>query len=52
MSDKIPVSIIELPWRCQAFPDISLPEKLNGKSHGPQNKTFITETNPGVAFEL
>ena len=39
---KIPVPTIELPLRrFQTFFDISLPKKLIGKSHRPQNKTFL-----------
>ena len=34
------------------FLDISLPEKLIGKSHRPQNKTFIRGASPGVSDEL
>ena len=50
---KIPVPTIELPkWRFQTFLDISLPEKLIGKSHRPQNKTFIRGASPGVSDEL
>ena len=44
---------IELPKRrFQTFLDISLPEKLIGKSHRPQNKTFIRGASPGVSDEL
>ena len=40
--DKTLVSTKELPKRrSQTFLYISLPEKLIGKSHRPQNKTFI-----------
>ena len=50
--DKIPVPTIELPWtRSQTFFYISLPEKLVGKSHGLQNKSFIREASPGVPDE-
>ena len=50
---KIPVPIIELPKRrFQTFLGISLPEKVIGKSHRPQNKTFIRGTSPGVSDEL
>ena len=46
---KIPVPTIELPWkRFQTFLDISLSEKLIGKSQRPQNKTFIRGASPGV----
>ena len=39
--DKIPVATIERPWRwSQTFLYIFLPEKLIGKSHRPQSKTF------------
>ena len=34
------------------FLDISLPEKLIGKSHRPQNKTFIRGASPGVSDKL
>ena len=51
--DKIPVPTIELPLRrFQTFLYISLPEKLIGKSHRPQNKTFIGGAGPGVSAEL
>ena len=51
--DKIPVPTIELPYRrSQTFYYISLPEKLIGKSHRPQNKTFIRGASPGVSDEL
>ena len=41
---KILVPTIELPKRrFQTFLDMSLPEKLIGKSHCPQNKIFICE---------
>ena len=50
---KIPVMTIVLPWRrFQTFLDISLPEKLIGKSHRPKNKTFIRVASPGVSDEL
>ena len=50
---KIPVPTIELPQRrFQTFLDISLPEKLIGKSLCPQNKTFIRGASPGVSDEL
>ena len=50
---KIPVSTIELPWRrFQSFRDISLPEKLIGKSQRPHNKTFIRGASPCVSDEL
>ena len=53
MFGKIPVPTIELPWRrFQTFLDISLPVKLIGKSHRPQNKTFIRGASPGVSDEL
>ena len=46
---KIPVPTIELPKRrFPRFLDISLPEKLIGKSHRPQNKTFIKSSNVHV----
>ena len=51
--DKIPISTIELSLRrSQTFLYISLPEKLIGKSHRPQNKTFIVGASPGVSDEL
>ena len=41
---EIPVSTIELPKRrFQTSPDISLPEKLIGKSHRPKMKHFDEE---------
>ena len=50
---KIPIPTIELPYRrFQTFLDISLPEKLIGQSHRPQNKTFIRGASPGVSDEL
>ena len=50
---KIPVPTIELPYRrFQTFLDISLPEKLIGKSHRPQNITFIKGASPGVSDKL
>ena len=53
MFGKIPVPTIELPKRrFQTFLDISLPEKLIGKSHRTQNKTFIRGASPGVSVEL
>ena len=53
MFGKIPVPTIELPKRrFQTFLDISLPEKLIGKSHRPQNKTFIRGASPGVSDKL
>ena len=48
--DKIPVPTIELlKRRFQTFLDISLPGKLMGKSHRPQNKTLIRGACPGVS---
>ena len=35
-----------------SFLDISLPEKLIGKSYRPQNKTFIRGASPCVSDEL
>ena len=50
---KIAVPTITLPYRrFQTFLDKSLPEKLIGKSHRPQNKTFISGASPGVSDEL
>ena len=50
---KIPVPTIELSERrFQTFLDISLHEKLIGKLHRPQNKTFIRGASPGVWDEL
>ena len=44
---------IELPYRrFQTFLDISLPVKLIGKLHRPQNKTFIRGASPGVSVEV
>ena len=52
MFGKIREPIIELPYRrFQTFLDISLPEKLIGKSPRPQNKTFIRGASPGVSNE-
>ena len=46
---KIPVLTIKLSKRrFQIFLDISLPEKLIGKVHRPQNKTYIRGASPGV----
>ena len=52
--DKIPVPTIELPKRRSQtfFFYISLPDKFIGKSHRPQNKTFIRGASPGVSDEL
>ena len=51
--DKIPVPITELPKRLsQKYNYLSLPEKLIGKPHRPQNKTFIRGASPGVSDEL
>ena len=48
--DKIPVPTIELPLRrSQTFLYISLHEKRIGKSHHPQNKTFIKGASPDVS---
>ena len=53
MFGEIPVPTIELPSRrFQTFLDISMPEKLIGKSHRPQNKTFIRGASPGVSDKL
>ena len=50
---KFLVPTIELPKRrFQTFLDVSLPEKLIGKSHRPQNKIFIRGASPGVSDEL
>ena len=50
---KIPLPTLELPQRRpQTFLYISLPEKLIGKTHRPQNKTFIRGASPGVSDEL
>ena len=38
--------------KCQTFLYISLPEKLIGKSHRPQNKTFNRGASPSVPDEL
>ena len=46
--DKIPVPTIEL----QTFLCPSLPVKLIGESHHPQNKTFIKGTSPCVTDKL
>ena len=52
MFDKIPVPTIELPERrSQTFLYISLPEKLIGKSHHPQNETSIRGASPSVSGE-
>ena len=51
--NKFPVSTIKLPeWRFQAFCEVSLFQKLTGKSPGPQNKTFIRGASPGVSYKL
>ena len=51
--DTISVPTIELPSRpFQTFIDISLPEKVIGKSHRSQNKTLIRGTSPGIPDEL
>ena len=51
--DKIPVPTIYLPVRrFQMFLDISLLDKLIGKSHRPQNKTCIRGASPGVSDKL
>ena len=50
---KISVPTIELSYRrFQTSLDISLPEKLIGKSHRPQKKPFIRGAIPGVSDEL
>ena len=49
--DKIPVSIMD-QRRFQMLPDISLSEKLIGKSHYPNNKAFTKGANPVISYEL
>ena len=50
---KIPVPTIDLSedFKC-SLTNPCLPEKLIGKWHRPQNKTFIRGASPGVSDEL
>ena len=62
MFDEISISTIELPERrFQTFPDISMSmelraeisllEKLLGKSRRPKDKTIIRGANPGIPYQ-